>query len=173
MFTISIAGSEDIQQLEALINSAYRGDASKKGWTTEADILEGEIRTDSFYLEKQMGNQDACFLKCSNDEGVIAGTVYLEKINNRLYLGMLAVSPNQQDSGIGKQLLLAAEDRAKKLACRSIYMTVISIREELIAWYIRHGYLDSGKRIPFKGEDRYGKPKIPLQFMELEKKIEN
>ena len=173
MFNMAIAGTEDIPQLEALINSAYRGDASKKGWTTEADILEGEIRTDSNFLEKQMGKKEACFIKCSNDEGAIVGTVYLEKINNQLYLGMLSVSPNQQGTGIGKHLLHAAEDRARKLGCASIYMTVISIRAELIAWYIRQGYLDSGKKVPFNGEDKYGKPKIPLEFMVLEKKIES
>ncbi|MFI5153370.1 MAG: GNAT family N-acetyltransferase [Chitinophagales bacterium] len=171
MSRISIATNKDIAILEALINSAYRGEASKKGWTTEADILSGEIRTDAGDITRQMNKPGACFLKCNDDEGVIQGTVYLEKNNNRLYLGMLSVSPTRQAHGIGKELLHAAEQHAKKSGCEVIYMTVISVREELIAWYSRQGYLDSGKRIPFNGEARFGKPKIPLEFLVLEKKI--
>ena len=42
---ISVVTETDIPALDKLVNSAYRGDSSKKGWTTEADLLDGS-RTD-------------------------------------------------------------------------------------------------------------------------------
>ena len=106
---VSIATIEDIPALVSLINSAYRGEASKKGWTTEADLLEGELRTDISTLIEIMSRPDAVILKYTTAEKVITGSVFLEKQERGLYLGMLSVSPLQQASGIGKQLMLAAE----------------------------------------------------------------
>ena len=85
---------------------------------------------------------------------------------------MLTVSPNLQGLGIGKVLLSEAENMAGKLKCRSIYMSVISVRQELIDWYKRHGYQETGERKPFSMPDeRWGIPKQKLEFIFLEKKI--
>ena len=75
---ISKATLQDIPQLVTLINSAYRGEHSKKGWTTEADLL-GGLRTDPDSLEKMMNKQDAVILKFCNEDNVLQGCVYLEK----------------------------------------------------------------------------------------------
>jgi ribosomal protein S18 acetylase RimI-like enzyme len=164
---ITTASIADIPRLNLLINSAYRGEYSKKGWTTEADIL-GGIRTDEEDLRSILTDPHSVFLKYE-EEGKLLGCVHLRKDGEQLYLGMLTVNPEIQGKGIGKQLLLAAEEEARKQKCGAIYMTVISVRKELIAWYIRHGYVDTGIRKPFRGQ---GIPKMPLEFVVLRKMIE-
>ena len=153
-----------------LVNSAYRGDASRKGWTTEADLLEGELRTDEPSLSQLLKNPNAVMLKFVSDDH-IAGCVYLEKQRFALYLGMLSVSPTAQAQGIGKKLLNAAEKYAQQQSCDSIVMTVISLRHELIDWYERHGYKRNGETKPFPENEKFGKARQPLQFVVLEKTV--
>ncbi len=160
----------DIMQLETLINSAYRGESSKKGWTTEADLL-GGIRTDVDTLKQMMAKPDALILKYCHEHNQITGCVYLEKKHNKMYLGMLTVSPILQAKGIGKKLLFAAEEHAHKLNCAAMQMTVISIREELIKWYERHGYFKTGATEPFPSDEKFGIQKQPLEFIVMEKNI--
>lgn len=167
---ISIAAVNDIPQLLKLINSAYRGDEAKKGWTHEADLIEGPMRTDETSLKELIQKPNAVILKCVENEK-ITGCVYLEKKEQRLYLGMLSVSPEIQARGIGKKLLKAADDYAKQNNCRVIEMTVISVRRELIAWYERNGYRQTGKRAPFPADGRFGNPRQPLEFVYLEKQV--
>ena len=131
---VSKAVIEDVDDLVQLINSAYRGEASKKGWTTEADLLQGELRTDAPMLADIIAKPQAVILKYTNDEGTITGSVFLEKQERGLYLGMLSVSPLQQATGVGKQLMKAAEQYAKEKWCSFIFMNVISIRHELIKY---------------------------------------
>jgi ribosomal protein S18 acetylase RimI-like enzyme len=167
---ITVANNADIPRLNLLVNSAYRGEYSKKGWTTEADLLDG-IRTDEQALRDIMDEPESFFLKYVLDETIVA-CVHLRKDEEQLYLGMLTVSPDLQAKGIGKQLLLAAENEARKRDCGALYMTVISVRKELIEWYQRHGYVDSGIRKPFPSNDpRFGIPKMPLEFVVLRKEV--
>ena len=166
---VSVAAIEDIPGLTALINSAYRGEGSKKGWTTEADLLVGELRTDIPSLTLLMNTQEATFLKYTTDEGVLTGSVYLEKQERGLYLGMLSVSPLQQAGGIGRQLMQAAEQYAGKNNCLCIFMSVISVRHELIAWYERLGYARTGETKPMPVDNRFGTPTQPLEFIILKK----
>jgi ribosomal protein S18 acetylase RimI-like enzyme len=165
---ISIASPKDIPALDILVNSAYRGEGSKKGWTTEADLLDG-IRTDAEALQKLIDDPDAVILKYTNEQNRLLACIYLKKKGTQLYLGMLTVSPELQAKGIGKQLLAAAESHAKQNGCNSITMTVISIRHELIAWYERHGYRPTDETEPFPVSLRYSQPKQPLVFIVMEK----
>jgi ribosomal protein S18 acetylase RimI-like enzyme len=167
----SPASIEDIPFLVSLINSAYRGEASKKGWTTEADLLEGELRTDIPALTDIINKPGATILKYVGEDGNIQGCVYLQQMERGLYLGMLTVSPVLQASGIGKKLLAAAETFAESANCPVIFMNVISVRPELIAWYERHGYYDSGERKPLPDDNRFGTPTQPLEFIIMEKKM--
>ena len=160
----------DLEELEELINSAYRGESSKKGWTTEADLLDG-IRITADSLEKILANNNATLLQFTADNNCIQGCVYLEKKNNKMYLGMLTVSPLQQAKGIGKKLLLAAEEYAREHHTSVMQMTVISVREELIKWYERHGYKSTGVTQPFPADERFGIQKKPLEFIIMEKRI--
>jgi ribosomal protein S18 acetylase RimI-like enzyme len=160
----------DVAELSALINSAYRGDSSKKGWTTEADLLEG-VRTSEEELITIITSPDHYLFKFTRDNKII-GSVLLIAKPKALYLGMLTVSPELQNSGIGKQLLKAAEDHARLLQINTIQMTVIGIRKELLDWYIRNGYEDTGRREPFPfSEKDKALTTEPLDFMVLEKKI--
>lgn len=170
MNEVSIATENDIKDLNELINSAYRGEGSKKGWTTEADILDG-IRTDDESLKNIIHRKNTFLLKYTDDKKITA-CVLLEKQGDALYLGMLTVSPELQGKGVGKVLLNSAEEKAKELLCKKIKMTVISVREELIKWYERHGYSDTGKREPFPMEDpKFGLPKQQLEFIVMEKRV--
>jgi len=162
---------QDIPELVALINSAYRGDASKKGWTTEADLLKGEIRTNDETVALLMKTKGAVFLKYINEQNEIEGCVFLDKKGTRLYLGMLSVSPILQAKGTGKQLMNAAVSYAKQEGCDSIFMKVISVRHELINWYEKQGYSNTGHTEAFPNDTRFGIPTQPLDFLILEKMI--
>lgn len=168
---ISTATTNDVPALVRLVNSAYRGESSKQGWTTEADLL-GGIRTDEETLTDLMKKPGAVFLKYENDNDVLQGCVYLEKQGAQLYLGMLTVAPQLQNGGIGKQLLQAAEVYGHEQNCTSVVMSVISVRAELIQWYERRGYHKTGATKPFPHEDpRFGLPKQRLEFLILEKPL--
>jgi ribosomal protein S18 acetylase RimI-like enzyme len=168
---VTIAAIEDIPALVALINSAYRGESSKKGWTTEADLLEGEMRTDTGMLNDIIKRSAAVLLKYTGAGGTITGSVFLEKQEKGLYLGMLTVSPIQQGGGIGKELMRAAEEYAREKDCTCIFMNVISIRHELVAWYERQGYKKTGETRPVSVEARFGIPTQPLEFAIMQKDI--
>lgn len=168
---INAATISDVADLVTLINSAYRGEFSKKGWTTEADLLVGEKRTDNVTLAKLITEPGATLLKYENADKLITGCVYLQKQDRGLYLGMLTVSPELQAAGIGKQLLLAAEQYAKNNKCPVIFMNVISLRTELIEWYIRRGYYLTGEKKPLPDDKRFGIPTQPIEFAIMEKII--
>ncbi|OSZ77687.1 GNAT family N-acetyltransferase [Chitinophagaceae bacterium IBVUCB2] len=165
------ASIQDIPALTELINSAYRGEASKKGWTTEADLLKGDLRTDVLTLTELLKNTKAVMLKYVPTDGIIAGCVFLEQRERGLYLGMLTVSPQMQAAGIGKKLLAAAETYAKEKGCKSIFMNVITLRTELIRWYERNGYMQTAERVPMPDNPKFGIPTQPLEFVIMEKII--
>jgi ribosomal protein S18 acetylase RimI-like enzyme len=167
---ISSATIGDIPSLLKLINSAYRGESARKGWTHESDLVDGNIRTDANSLKEMIENPISVILKyTSGDE--IMGSVYLEKQDHKLYLGMLAVSPDIQAQGIGKELMSAAEEHAQKMNCSIIYMTVITVRNKLIAWYERKGYSQTGETKPFPNDGRFGMPLQPIEFIVMEKHL--
>ncbi len=168
---VLIATSEDTATIAALLNSAYRGEDSKKGWTTEANLIAGNVRSNEEDVAVVMQQQCSIFLKFISNENKIAGCVNLQQHNNKIYLGMFGVLPLQQGGGVGKHLLAAAEEYARHCNCNIIYMAVISVRTELINWYMRHGYKDTGQRKPFVEDEKTGTHLQPLQFMTLEKEI--
>lgn len=167
---ITKATIEDVSALNKLINSAYRGESSKKGWTTEANILEGKRTTEAELIEILQDKKNSLLKYSENDQ--ILGCVLLKEKDNELYLGMLTVSPELQNSGIGKKLMQQAEVFASDLGLPKIVMTVISVREELISWYKRKGFVDTGLREPFPVSEVFSQTtKEPLEFMVLEKRI--
>ncbi len=158
----------DAPELSALVNSAYRGESSRQGWTTEADLLDG-TRTDPAALAELIQTPGITILKYTEDQSLLA-CVELKKEREKLYLGMLTVRPHLQGKGIGKILLKAAEEKAINQGCTAVFMTVISVRKELIDWYVRHGYHLTGDKKPFAFNDpRFGQPKTTLEFVVLEK----
>jgi len=167
---ITKATLQDIPALTTLINSAYRGESSKKGWTTEAHLLEGK-RTDEPEMTEIFLDPNNTILKFTENDKIIGSVLLVEK-EHQLYLGMLTVSPELQNSGIGKKLLAEAENHAKTLGLSSIIMTVISVRDELVAWYKRRGYVDTGEREAFPESGIHVTvSNEPLEFIYLEKKL--
>lgn len=165
----------DAPYIVSLVNSAYRGESSKKGWTTEADILGGQ-RTDTLQIEDLIRQKNSVILVVlSPDQKKYLACVHLEKINeSTAYLGMLTVDPSLQTKGMGRSLLNTAEIFARESwRSREIEMTVISVRVELITWYQRRGYELSAETKPFPMKDpRFGLPKRPdLEFVILKKTL--
>lgn len=168
---IVFATVADIPVIKDLLNNAYRGEGSKQGWTTEADLITGDTRTDEAMLQKVMEQTGSVFLICKDDHQRLTGCVNLQAHDDKLYLGMFSVLPQLQGGGIGKQLLQAAEEYARNQQKKAIYMSVITLRTELVNWYIRHGYADTGERKPFIEDGLTGKHLQPLEFMILEKSM--
>lgn len=164
-----LATPQDIPALNTLINSAYRGESAKKGWTHEALLLEGELRTDTDELARLMAQPEISFLTVRDAMGDILGCVCLTQKPQGLYLGMLTVQPDLQGGGIGKKLLALSDQHAKSLGISRIFMSVITVRSELIAWYERHGYQRTGEILPFLVDTKYGVPTQHLEFYVLEK----
>ena len=163
----------DIPALIALVTSAYRGDASKQGWTTEADLLDGQ-RIDAEALRHDIERTDSrILLALENGEVLACAHVAIE--DGTGYFGMFAVSPDQQGSGVGKRMMAEAERLAREdWGLPGMRMTVIDIRDELIAFYERRGYARTGLKKPFPyGDERFGIPKRDdLRFEILEKRFE-
>lgn len=167
------AHSSQAKEINELVNSAYRGDSSKKGWTTEADLLGGQ-RSDLKGIQDLIDRDNSVVLIAENENsGNIEGCVHLEKHENKCYLGMLTVKPTLQGKGLGSMMLEEAEAFAQFWDCQHIYMTVIAQRPELLAWYEKQGYKNTGETKPFPyGDERFGQPKVEgLYFMVLEKEI--
>ena len=168
---INIAGASDIPALVDLLNKAYRGDDSKQGWTTEAHLIAGDVRTDEGSVKNVIEEAGSVMLKYTDEKARINGSVILQQHVLNIYLGMLGVTPQLQGGGVGKKMLHAAEEFAKQQNCNAIYMTVISVRTELIDWYKRHGYADTGRKRSFEEDGVSGKHLQQLEFVVLEKPV--
>lgn len=155
----TIATTDDVPALVALVESAYRGDASRVGWTTEADLLDGQ-RIDPEGLCELIANPLARVLLV-REVGVLLACCELRREGDDAYFGMFSVRPDRQGSGLGGRLLVEAERIARDdWRCHGMRMTVIDVRDELIAWYLRRGYVRTGKHQPFPyGDARFGIPK--------------
>ncbi|MEP9382616.1 GNAT family N-acetyltransferase [Nocardioides sp. KR10-350] len=176
VLTFRDAAEPDVEGLVALIESAYRGDTSRTGWTTEADILHGQ-RTDPDGVREVIATPHSRLLVAELD-GVLVACCQLEHRSRpdgeHAYFGMFAVSPALQGSGLGTQVMAEAERIARKeWGTTSMEMTVISVREDLIAFYERRGYRRTGEMSPFPyGDERFGIPqRDDLEFERLVKSL--
>lgn len=170
---VVLATAADADAVVALVNSAYRGDSSRVGWTTEADLLGGQ-RTDAAGIRDIVAAEECRLLLHRAVDGALLACVLLERKSGGCYLGMLTVRPDLQSAGLGRRLLAAAEKYAAvELGASYVEMTVIGVRTELIAWYERRGYARTGERRPFPyGDERFGLPRRPdLEFEVLRKTL--
>jgi ribosomal protein S18 acetylase RimI-like enzyme len=166
------ATEADIPALVELVTSAYRGDVSRQGWTTEADLLDGQ-RIDPEVLRQDILRPHSRVLVAERDGRMLA-CAHIAVDGDAGYFGMFSVHPALQGGGIGKAVLAEAERIVRdEWRCPAMRMTVIDLRDELIAWYERRGYRRTGIKKPFPyGDERYGIPKRPdLRFEVLEKPL--
>ncbi len=169
------ATHQDIPAIVALVESAYRGNVSRKGWTTEADFLDGQ-RTDPASVDDLVGRAGSRILLGERD-GRLLACAHIEQRGAKVaYFGMFSVSPDLQGAGVGRAMLAEAERIARdEWRCTEMQMTVISIREELIEWYERRGYRRTALYSPFPyGDERFGIPlRDDLQFELLMKSLDD
>ena len=173
---VSIATDAELDAIAALVNSAYRGESSRAGWATEADLVGGQ-RTDAMMLRSDLAARPGAVLLVVRDEpgGELLGSVWLEPRGDDVwYLGMLTVRPDLQARQLGRMLLDAGERYAQARGARRMRMSVITVRDTVIAWYERRGYVRTGEMLPFPyGDERFGIPlRDDLRFEVLEKALE-
>ncbi|MDI2131970.1 GNAT family N-acetyltransferase [Yinghuangia seranimata] len=167
------ATSADIPALVTLVESAYRGDTSRTGWTTEADLLHGQ-RTDADGVAQVVTGAESRMLVAERGGELVACCQLERRADAVVYFGMFAVDPTAQGGGLGREVLAEAERAAaREWGAAEMHMTVIKQRSELIAWYVRRGYAQTGKMSPFPyGDERFGVPQVAdLEFELLVKKL--
>jgi ribosomal protein S18 acetylase RimI-like enzyme len=171
--TFRFAEAGDVPAIVALVETAYRGEASLAGWTTEAHLLGGQ-RTDAGAVAAVLGTPGSTML-LAEASGTLVGCCQLERRPGaEVYFGMFAVRPGSQGQGWGREILAEAERLARdEWAAATMVMTVLAQRHDLIGWYERRGYRRTGQTRPFPyGDERAGIPKRPdLRFDVLAKPL--
>jgi ribosomal protein S18 acetylase RimI-like enzyme len=169
------AGERDLEALAELMNAAYGGTGNVAGWTHVKEFLVGDRTSASALRAEIQASPRAQFLVVRKPEtGALRGSVWLEPRSESVwYLGSLTVDPREQNSGLGRRILDAAERRLADLGAAKVLIDVLNVRGSLIAWYERRGYKLTGESHAFPYEDnRYGVPQRPdLEFIELEKSL--
>lgn len=165
----------ELADIVALVNSAYRGELATKGWTSESYLLGGQ-RTDEATLRADLAAKPGATILTFRDDAAAKpyACAWLEPTGGEAwYVGMVTVSPLRQDGGIGRAMLEACEAHARARGGQRMRMTVISVRDTLIAWYQRRGYQLTGETQPFPyGDERFGQPqRDDLAFVVLEKAL--
>lgn len=166
---------DDVPSVVRLMNRAYRGGGADTGWTTEIGYIDGDRTSDALIRADLAAKPKAAFLKWIDvPEAASKGCVWLEPLGqDTWYLGSLSVEPRLQNGGLGRVLLAAAEDWVRERGGRTVRMTVVNVRDTLIAWYKRRGYVETGETEPFPyDDDRFGTPmRDGLCFVVLSKRI--
>lgn len=170
---VRVAGVRDVEEIVALVESAYRGESSRAGWTTEADLLDGQ-RTDSTSVQILIGRPGSEILLATRGDRLIGCCHLAIGDEGTVHFGLFAVQPEMQAGGVGRWLIGEAERRAKELHRASrLRISVLWQRLELIAWYERLGFQATGERVAFPyGDERFGRPKrADLEFVVLQKSL--
>lgn len=170
------AEEKDFDEVVALANFVYRNLKQGTGWNTEAGIIDGE-RLNRTMLREDLASKPGSVLLIAREEesrGALMGTVWLEpKDAATWYLGLLTVRMDLQGQSLGRAFLEAGEAYAREHGATAIRMTVLNIREALVAWYERRGYRKTGEAVAFPyGDERFGRPlREDLEFLVLEKML--
>ncbi|MBM7769907.1 GNAT superfamily N-acetyltransferase [Actinokineospora baliensis] len=159
MLSFRRATLADVDALVPLVESAYRGDASRRGWTTEADLIDGQ-RTDAAGVAEVITAAKSAVIVAEQD-GVLVACCHVAEEHGAGYFGMFAVDPGRQAGGVGRLTLAEAERvAAVEWGLPEMRMKVLTARADLIAWYVRRGYTQTGELVPFPyGDDRFGVPR--------------
>ncbi len=178
--SLRAASPADLPAVVLLMNAAFRGVGPAAGWNSEADLIDGN-RTTETDLRQELADKPHTLLLIahstpddSSTDNCLLGCVSLEPASAHVwYLGSLTIAPHLQNTGLGRQLLAAAEHTARQQQARLLRMKVVNLRDSLIAWYERRGYRRTGETSPFPyGDTRFGTPRRDdLCFVLLEKDL--
>ena len=167
--TFRVAEPADVDAIVALVESAYRGEPSAAGWTTESHLVDGQ-RTDATEVASLIAGPGSQII-LYEARGRLCGCCHLQLVTRAaVRFGMFAVAPQSQGAGVGRQLVVEACRTTLSWGASRLQMAVIKQRPDLIAWYARLGFLPTGKTEPFPyGDERFGRPRRPdLEFVVLE-----
>lgn len=172
--TFSLATEAEVDAVVALVQAAYRGEVSRQGWTSEADLLDGQ-RTDPAMVRELLATPGAHILLVRHQADLV-GCCELRHLSEarRAYLGMFAVDPARQGQGLGSAVLAEAERIARgEWGTTHLELTVIDVRDDLLAWYRSRGYELTGETAPFPyGDERFGIPRRDdLRFVKLAREL--
>jgi ribosomal protein S18 acetylase RimI-like enzyme len=172
MTSFRVAVPADAKSLVELIRSAYRGEASRKGWTSEADLVSGE----RINVEQVIGiinGSSSMMLVLDREEGVVACCQLADQGDGLAYFGTFAVSPTEQGAGLGRRLMAEAERQAMlRFRSRMLEITVLAQQEILISWYERLGFRRTGETRPFPADEKFARPlRDGLYFVTLIKNL--
>jgi GNAT superfamily N-acetyltransferase len=164
------ATSDDVAAIVALVERAYRGSDANAGWTTETHLLEGP-RTKPGEVERLIADPDSRFVLAESDHDLV-GCALIQRSKSGAYFGLFAVDPLKQAAGIGRALLAACEESARELwSAPQLTMSVISLRSDLIEWYVRRGYTRSGTSEPFPFHEHSGALRDDFELVHLNKRL--
>lgn len=171
--TVRVAAAEDAEAVAALVQSSYRGEESRRGWTTEADLIGGQ-RTDPAMVRDLVTSPESVVLVATEQDGTLVACCHVARRPGAGYLGMFAVRPGRQGNGYGRAMLDAAERHVREAwAGDRLELTVLNHRPELMAWYERCGFVRTGEEHDFPyGDERYGRPRRDdLVLLEMAKDL--
>src|SRR3954465_2735735 len=123
MTELRSADARDVPAIVALLNAAF---------AMERDFIDKD-RTSAPEIERYMTT--GTFFVVDGDAANLSSCMYLEQRGDRLYLGMLAVNPSQQGTGLGRQMMVSAERHARSLGCTAIDIRIVNRRTELPPFY--------------------------------------
>ncbi|WP_158918853.1 GNAT family N-acetyltransferase [Caulobacter sp. S45] len=167
---LTLATDADLPEAVKLINASYRGETSRQGWANEADYIDGERTTlEALRADLKANPAAKLYLMRNSADGGLLGCVWLEPHDREVwYLGLLTVRPDLQDRQLGRTMLAEAEAVVRREGGRTVRMTVVHLRDTLIAWYQRRGYILTGETSPFAPVDP---PRDDLHFIVLQKPL--
>jgi ribosomal protein S18 acetylase RimI-like enzyme len=173
---ITPACDTDLDDILALVNAAYRGIGAKAGWTSENGIVSG-TRVDAASIKSLLAQERTVILLMRREAGARPLGCIVVRLDEdaTCELSMFAIHPDEQAGGLGRTLLTAAETYACHKGARLAELTVVHVRDTLIAWYERQGYRRTGATKAFPYHDpSLGQPlRNDLHFVVLAKRLES
>lgn len=167
-----LAAPADVESLVRLIRSAYRGESSRQGWTSEADLVGGD-RISAEQVLAMIEGPDSIMLVFDEGDSIIACCHVEDRGSNLAYFGTFAVAPTEQGVGLGRRVLAEAERSAVlRFGSAVLELAVLAQQEKLIAWYERLGFSRSGETRPFPADPEFARPlRNDLYFVVLSKNL--